>query len=311
MPPQKALTMGKILVVGANGCLGQKVLRLLGPDTAIAGTRRKDWDSGLFEHISIPNAEALFEIDWKGIRAVINVAGQVKGSIKTLNDANVNFPVKLASAARSGAVPQFIQASSLATYGSASYIDRETLEAPITDYGNTKTHGDRQLHVLATRQFRVASLRIPFLFDADNPSLFRPLFQLIKIAPYFPIASEPTLRSMMSYSDAARTLTAMVDDCSSGIYHAAAPTLFDFTLLEKLLWEEAGYALRTIRMPMGAESLIKLTAPSVYRRLFQSSVLCSRLNIALNTAENTDLDAPLRELIRKHFGVKKQEKNLY
>ncbi len=300
-PPKKIAIMDKILVVGANGVLGQNIIRLLGPDLAVAGTRRRDWDSGDFAQISVANVEALNGINWRTFRAVINVAGRVHGGKHELRDANVHFPVALALAARAGKVPQFIQVSSFSVYGYASYIDSNTIEAPANDYGHTKAVGDQQLHALGTEHFQVASLRLPFLFDADRPSLFGPLFRAIKLTSYLPTISEPTLRSMMSYADAARILTAMVEDCRSGIFHAAAPTLFDLKLLRQLLLEESGYLLRTIGVPNAVAKIVNFVVPTLHRRLFQSSVLCPRLNIAMGLAETIDLEIPLRELIRRHF----------
>jgi UDP-glucose 4-epimerase len=301
MRPQKMAAMDKILVAGANGALGQTLIRLLGPGVAVAGTRQQNWDVASFVHLTLSSDEAIKMIDMRKFRAVINVAGRVNGNIDELTNANVEFPTKLAQAAREGGVEQFVQVSSFAVYGSAEYIDDGTPEAPANDYGRTKAEGDRRLHALATNGFSVASLRLPFLFDAERPALFRQLFNAVRLLPYFPVASQPMMRSMISYADAALTLRAFVDERRTGIFHAAAPTLFDYSLLSRILFEEAGVLLRIAPLPRAIEGAIKRLAPQLYRRIFQSSVLSPHLNLANLTSEIVDLEVPLRELVRKNF----------
>ncbi len=294
--------MGKILVVGANGVLGQTLIKFLGPAVAVAGTRRQDWGDDVFDHISLANDEHIKAIDWQNFCAVINVAGRVHGNTSELLDANVTFPTKLALAARAGNVVRFVQVSSFAVYGYAEYIDDKTPEAPASDYGHTKAEGDRQLHALATDTFSVASLRLPFLFDADRPALFRQLFNAIKMLPYFPVTASPTMRSMISYTDAALTLKSLVVKRGSGIYHAAAPTLFTFALLGRLLLEESNFRFRTVQLPRVVMNAIKIGAPAIHRRLFLSNVLNPAFNIVSDVADIHDIEAPLRSLVRKRFG---------
>lgn len=301
MPPLKMANMGKILVAGANGALGQTLIGLLGPNVAVAGTRRQNWDNPSFDHLSLSNDGAIKTIDGRKFRAVINVAGRVNGNINELTDANVRFPTKLAEAAREGGVKQFIQVSSFAVYGAAEYIDDSTPELPANDYGRSKAEGDRRLQALATDDFSVTSLRLPFLFDAGRPALFRPLFKAARLLPYFPVTAQPMRRSMISYADAAQTLHKLVERRRSGIFHAAAPTLFDFETFSRLLNEELGFKLRLVRMPDVITNALKLAAPEVHRRLFKSSVLNPQINIISDTEEITDLEASLRAVIIQNF----------
>ncbi len=300
-PPQKMANMGKILVAGANGALGQTLIGLLGPDVAVAGTRRQNWDDVLFDHVSLENDEAINAVDWRKFRAVINVVERVKGSIDQLTDAHVSFPVKLAQSAREGNLKQFVQVSSFAVYGFAEYIDDNTREAPTTPYGHTKAEGDRQLHALAADGFSIASLRLPFLFDVERPALFRPLLNAIRMLPYFPVASKPVKRSMITYYDAARAIRKLVESPRLGVFHAAAPTLFDFEMLDRLLYEELGVHMRTVRLPDAITSAIKFGAPPLHRRLFQSNVLDPRVNMSADIEEINDMEAALRSLIRNYF----------
>lgn len=301
MPLQERTQTADILVTGANGALGRTLMELLGPNAAVAGTRRQNWGMDSFQKVLLADGDSIKALDWGKFRTVVNVAGRVHGDKKELEDANIHFPVNLALAARAGNVTQFVQVSSFSVYGLANHIDSNTRESPISDYGYTKAEGDRQLQALANESFRVTSLRLPFLFDADRPALFRPLFQAVKILPFLPIASEQTKRSMISYTDAAVALKAIVNGSRFGICHAAAPTVFDFAMLARLLLDEAGLRLRTVRLPNSMVGMIRIGAPAIHRRLFQSNVLSASLNIANEISEITDIEKPLRELVRKHF----------
>jgi len=301
MLPRKIANMGRILISGANGALGQTLIGLLGPEIAVTGTRRQNWYEGSFDHFCLTNDEAIEALDWQKFTAVINVAGLVRGSMDKLIDANVSFPTKLARAARKGGVKQFVQVSSFAVYGFAEYIDESTPEVPANDYGHTKAEGDRQLHALAADNFSIASLRLPFLFDAEHPALFRQLFNVIRMLPYFPVASQPMLRSMISYADAALMLRVLAEERMTGIFHAAAPTPFNMDILTKLILQESGFRLRTVRLPDLSTAAIRLGAPALHRRLFKSNVLDPEINIAMNRDDILDLENPLRDVVRKHF----------
>ena len=290
-----------ILVTGANGALGRTLIEMLGPERAVAGTRYQNWAAGLFQHVSLANDEAIKAIDWQRFRVVINVAGRVRGKMPELLDANVKFPVQLALAARAGNVTKFVQVSSFSVYGLADFIDANTPESPISEYGLTKAEGDRHLTALATNSFHVGMVRLPFLFDVQHPALFDQLFRLMKILPMLPVSSEPTKRSMISYADAARTLVAVGHNAHSGVLHSAAPRLFDFALLAKLLSEEAQFRLRTVPLPDIFVNMTRRAAPAIHRRIFQSSVLCPALNMANDVAEMDGIESPLRGLVRSYF----------
>ena len=290
-----------ILVTGANGALGQKLITLLGPERAVAGTRHENWDAGPFEHVSLVNDSALNEIDWQRFRVVINTAVKVRGSLQELTDANVFFPTRLARAARTGNVTKFVQLSSFAVYGVAEFVDDHTPELPASDYGHTKAEGDRQLTALATKSFQVALVRFPFLFDAQHPAFFNHLFRLIKILPVLPVSPIPTRRSMITYTDAARTLISVSESPCSGILHSAAPRLFDFELLTNMLRDEAKLRLRTVSLPNVVVDMVRLTAPAIHRRIFQSSALCPDLNIATGITDIEGIEKSLRELVCNYF----------
>ena len=298
---QNMMSKADILVVGANGVLGTTLLTLLGPNRAVAATRRRHWNAGRFDHVVLADDADIESAPWHRFKKVINVAGRVNGDQQELNNANINFPVKLAKAARANGIPRFIQVSSFSVYGLAELIDSNSPESPISYYGHSKLLCDQQLQALGAEHFSVASLRLPFLFDADQAGLFKSLLKVIKLLPLLPVGPVPIERSMISYTDAARILIHLTHGDQDGVFHAAAPTPFDFNLLEKLMDEETEYRLRKVRLPRLVVGMIKLGVPAISRRLFQSSVLSVELNIAAQVKGLTDIEPPLRLLIKRYF----------
>ena len=299
--PQIKARRTKFLITGANGRLGQTISHLLGPELAILGTRSESFGDSSFLHICVAGVEKINKINWENVYAVINVAGRVKGARSDLFNANVEFPIALATSARAGGVSQFVQVSSFSVYGIAEQINANTNEAPINDYGRTKAGGDIQLMKIATANFRVASLRLPFLFDEAWPGLLGPLFKFIRVSRLFPISYDMTKRSMISYSDAAQALFQIAQQGRSGILHAAAPTVFDFEMLDKLIRNESNFHFCTIRLPSVVIKLIEVVAPKMHRRLFKSNVLDAEANIAIGISPIIDLTTPIKALIRSHF----------
>lgn len=298
---QSMMSEADILVVGANGALGTKLLALLGPERAVAATRRRNWNAGQFEHVVLADDKDIDATSWHRFKSIINVAGRVNGNQQELDDANITYPLKLANAARANGIPHLVQVSSFSVYGLAELIDSNSSEVPFSNYGRSKLLGDRQLQALTTEQFSVATLRLPFLFDADQAALFMPLFRAIRRLHFYPVGPVPTQRSMISYTDAARILVHLAAHPQDGVFHAAAPTRFDCNLLGKLMDEEAGIRLRRIPLPRSVVGLIRLVAPTINRRLFQSSILSNDLNIATEIASLVGIEPPLRLLIKEHF----------
>ncbi len=301
MPPQEITKRNKILILGANGILGQKLLALLGPKIAIAGTRRPEWDAGEFQHFCIATESNPPSRLWDEIGAIVNVAGSVVGDRSQLGEANVAMPLKLAKAAQLHGVSQFVQLSSFAVYGLSERIDPETPELPVTEYGISKMTCDGELTKLHSDQFIVSILRVPFLFDYDHPALFAPLLKVLKAVRAVPATSPRTKRSMISYSDAARVILSIVKTQKPGVVHAAATKEFDYDLLATIMREEANIRLMMIRFPMWVTSLAERLHPNLARRLFRSNVLNPQLNIARNIDTLEGLEQPLRALVKRYF----------
>lgn len=296
------MTRDRILVVGANGQLGQALLRELGAKSAIAATRSANTPLPGFEHVMIGQDGALPAGTLARCAAVINAAGRVTGDDHTLQSANIELPWKIARAAKDARVPRMIQVSSFSILGTAEHIDDSTRERPINAYGRSKSAAEHLLLECSDGIFSVECVRLPFLFAASMPGLLAPLLSLATRIRHLPeAAGGPVRRSMITYADAARQLAAAARSGPSGISFAADSRLFDNMLLKAVLAEEADIQLRIISVPQIVVTGVDRLFPGIGRRLFRSSVLDPRVNRAGDRP--LGLEAELRKLVRSAYGT--------
>lgn len=291
--------MTKILVMGANGALGKEVLQSIGPERAVAVSRRESLDHIQFTHVRLGEDGTLPEDALDGVDAIVNAAGRVNASRSELHEANVVLPLLWAQQARDGGVAKFVQVSSFSVYGDCELIGNETPIAPKTEYGRSKAEGDRRLLALARLGFAVECVRLPFLFGVDQPGLVAPLMAAFRKLPAWPVSSVPTQRSMMTYSDAGLILAEAAGDLArGGITHAADPTRFDFAMFARVMREEANAPVRLLSVHSWATTPLRWLAPSIYRRLFLSSTLCGDANLAEKRMLPHGIERFIRQIVR-------------
>ncbi|MEG8047521.1 NAD-dependent epimerase/dehydratase family protein [Sphingomonas aerolata] len=186
---------GRVLVTGGNGRLGRAVLAALG-DRGVGGVRGE----GINGAIAIDSAGTVDAARLAGIDAVINCANLVSGTQADIEQANRLYAVAVARRARAAGVGRFVQVSSFSIYGDAERIDGETSLAPQTDYARSKLAAEHELADLATRDFRVVSLRLPFMFSASEPALLGKLVTAMLKLRMVPVPrGSASRRSMITY----------------------------------------------------------------------------------------------------------------
>jgi dTDP-4-dehydrorhamnose reductase len=296
------MTRNKILVVGANGELGQAILSAIGPEIAIAATRSGVSPLPGYTQVKLASDGAPPATALQSCAAIINAAGSVNGDQEMLELANVQLPLMLASAAKTAGVAKMVQVSSFSVYASTEYIDRSTAEQPASSYGHSKAKGDEAILKFADNHFAVECLRLPFMFSANRPGLLGPLLSMAERLRFLPsVNGKHIARSMISYRDAAKTLVGCANDTRSGRSIAADPQLFDYPLLTRILTEETERMIRIVALPSSLAAGIEWLIPSVGRRLFRSNVLSEQDNRA--GTQPLGLESELRKLIKLRYGL--------
>jgi len=281
---------GRVLVTGGNGRLGRAVLAALG-DRGVAGVRGK----GINGAIAIDSAGTVDAARLAGIDAVINCAGRVSGSHADIEQANRLYAVAVARRARAAGVGRFVQVSSFSIYGDAERIDGESPPAPQTDYARSKFAAEHDLAELATPEFRVVSLRLPFMFSASEPALLGKLVTAMLRLRVLPVPrGSASRRSMITYGGAADALVTLATGpvAAEGVLVAADPQPLDIAALARTVRARLDTRIAIVPVPAFAARLARKVAPDMVDRLMRSSVLAPSAN-ALAAGTNAPVAAEI------------------
>jgi nucleoside-diphosphate-sugar epimerase len=272
----------RVLVNGANGILGRLIFDKLPPGVAVAGTRRTV--PHYSNQLLISSTGEIHPKFLENIDTVVNCAGRVEGPKDELWSSNVRHPLKLAAAAKSAGVKQFIQVSSFSIFGKVEFISSKTPINPSGNYGESKALVEEKLLELRSSDFNIFTLRLPFMFGVQNTSLMEKLIRVLSCVPVFPISKCEVQRSMLTYVDAANLLIRASDEGLGGVASAADHQLFSFELLAKTMLEE-NFGL----------------FPSIGDRIFASSILELDNNWARPVDLQIGLNTEIRNLLRQRF----------
>ncbi|KTT69246.1 NAD-dependent epimerase/dehydratase family protein [Sphingomonas sanguinis] len=266
-----------ILVAGGNGRLGRAVLAQLGQNGRAAVRHR-----GTAGAIFIDSDGNVDPADLAGVTAIVNCVNLVHGTTADINRANVAYPRVLARAAREAGVQRFVQVSSFSIYGRAERIDAATPLAPESDYGRSKLVAESELAALATPNFSVVALRLPFMFSLEEPALMGRLVPLIQKLHFVPVrAGIPVQRSMITYAGAAEALLCALHSDSqdgAGTVVAADPRPLELGDIGQAL-RARGHRVATLPVPKFAIVAARRVVPGIVDRLFRSNILAHDINM--------------------------------
>lgn len=206
----------------------------------------------------------------KGVGTVISCLETVSGA---LDDGNVAQPVALAHAARAAGIGRLVAVGSLSVFGDAALITPATTHDPRTAYGRSRARGEVALLDLATPDFAVLVVRLPFVFDAERPAALGALIGLIarlRLAPVS-VGGAPIVRSMMTYRAAARALLALAAGEQRGALNIADPEPVDFGRLAASIGAVTGQRVLGLAVPRAIDIAARRIMPGLARRLLASS----------------------------------------
>ena len=177
--------MKKVLITGANSYVGTNVEKWLlkNPDefsVDTADTFENKWK----------------EMDFSNYDVVFHVAGiahvDAKKSMAPLYyKVNRDLTIEIARYAKDKGVKQFIFMSSSIVYHEsqslkATVINKDTIPAPNTFYGDSKLQAENGIKALEDDSFKVVILRPPMIYGPNCKGNFLRLAKLGTVTPVFP-----------------------------------------------------------------------------------------------------------------------------
>ncbi len=203
--------MKRILITGANSYIGDSVKEYL----------LQESDKYSVDIIDTMGFEPEPD-DFKGYDVVFNVAGiaHIKETPENRDlyfKVNRDLVVKIAKAAKSVGVKQFILLSSMSVYGKLTgYITKKTKESPTNAYGLSKAQADHAVAKLKSKGFRFACLRPPMVYGKGCKGNYQSLRTFALKSPVFPDYENE--RSMIYIGNLCEFVKRIIDEGRGGLF---------------------------------------------------------------------------------------------
>ena len=216
--------MKRVLLTGVNSYIGKNLTTYLQQYNELQGKemyqvtcisqRQEDWK----------------EYDFSGYDVVVDVTGIATVDERKLSkkeeeqyySINSILACETAQKAKREGVKQFIYFSSILVYGGdysigkTECITKSTQPHPTNVYGKSKRQAEEKLSILADEAFKVAIIRLPFVYGAECNGGYRLLSRWAKVLPLISTISEE--KSMIYIENLNEFLRLLIDAGEGGIY---------------------------------------------------------------------------------------------
>lgn len=219
--------------------------------------------------------------DFSGFDVIIHLAAIVHQTKKIRKDeylrVNTEFPVKVAKKAKLDGVKQFIFLSSTKVYGDnpppVGYWVEGSECNPTDAYGLSKFKAEQQLLALAAPGFTVSVVRTPLVYGEGVKANMLNLMKLVKRVPILPFKGVNAKRSITFIGNLTAYIDRIIEIRARGIFLAQDKEPVSVEELVRLI--ASGLKRKTFLFNPGKLllRLIKELTPSIYVRLFGSSVI--------------------------------------
>jgi UDP-glucose 4-epimerase len=201
----------RLLITGKNSYIGNSLRNFLRDKNAIfvdqISVRDDTWKSSSFKDYDV----------------IIHLAALVhknerKYTFKEYEEVNINLTNDLAKKAIEEGVKKFIFFSTMAVFGKATRINRNSPLVPVSKYGITKMKAEEKLlHLFSNSDKYLTIIRPPMIYGPGakgNPALIE---KLSKNFSFFPESNNK--RSFLSIDNLIQTITADLDKNENRILH--------------------------------------------------------------------------------------------
>lgn len=203
--------MKKILITGANSYIGMAFEKYM-------EQWKGDYQVDTIDTIDLEVVPELF-INYDAVFHVAGIAHikETKANQSLYYKVNRDLTIKIAEAAKAGAVKQFIVLSSMSVYGkTVGHITKDTIPQPTSAYGISKLQADEIIMGESGADFKVAILRPPMVYGKGCKGNYQMLRKFALKIPFFP--SYDNLRSMIYIGNLCEFVKNVLDQEKAGIY---------------------------------------------------------------------------------------------
>ena len=241
--------MKKVLITGADSYIGTSV---------------ENWLSHSREQYEIHTLdmkqESWREYSFAGYDAVFHVAGiahvSADPNLKELyHRVNCKLTIETAKKAKQDGVRRFIFMSSIIVYGNSGVnglIDKNTKEAPVDFYGQSKLDAEAGIRPLADADFKVVIIRPPMIYGKNSKGNYPRLAKMATKLPIFPMVENR--RSMLHIDNLCEFIRLVIAHESEGTFY---PQNEEYVNTSKLVKEIAACHGKKMILVKGFGGIIK------------------------------------------------------
>lgn len=255
----------KIIVTGASGFIGARLMELLHPNYDI-------------QPLSLRGV-SVADLPLAGVDCIIHLAGKAhdikNAEEKPYFDINYELTSTLAERAIEENVAHFIYISTVKVYGepNGDAFDEHSICKPQDAYGKSKLLAEEYLQSVESSDFKVAIVRPPMVY---GPHAKGNIIKLMELAsrPYpLPLANIRNQRSLVFIDNLIALIAHIVDQQAFGVFVAGDERPVSSSFLIQTLQKELGKLPRLFTLPTFLRQLIRYSKPALYERLFGSFVV--------------------------------------
>jgi nucleoside-diphosphate-sugar epimerase len=201
-----------ILLTGAKGFIGSEIYKSLSSSHQITGTTRSKKDHLPYVELKSNDSIEKFEALSQGIDTIIHCAGRahvlsddLSKASQLFKEANIEYSVKLAEAAKKLGVKRFIYFSSIGVFGNGSsnvLIDETNKPSPTALYAKSKLEAENAIKsILVGTNVDLVIVRPPLVYAAQAPGNFERLVKISKLPIPLLFTRIQNRRSMVSLNN--------------------------------------------------------------------------------------------------------------